>query len=244
MKIDLKKGKIGKLKLNKKLLRQALTHPNYTDKNVSHINFETLEFLGDAVLDLLVAEWLLDNIKAKVGTLSKLRAILVQSESLAELALSLGVKELMLVEKNYKIVQADLEDCLEALFGVTYLSKGVKGAKTLFQKLFRKKLKEISEKAKTKEGLQQLEAKTICEKNPVNELQEFCQKHSLPLPEYDMVQKHGPDHDPTYVIKCTVKVNNKTYSDNGSGRNMKEARKVAASKVIEIMKKKGEPLLN
>jgi len=239
--IDLKRGKILGFKVNKELLNIALTHPNYTSKVKlkEKENFEGLEFVGDSVIDLIVADWLYKTWKKeKVGMLSKIRSILVQTDSLAHIGRELELEKYMFVEPHYKITKTDLEDCLEALFGAIYLSKGIKKAYKFFLVIFKEKLDEITELMQTPEGRVTLEKSVVCEKNPINELQELCQKAKVPLPQYNLVKKEGPEHNPLYHVECKVNLGQKLYTSRGSGRNLKEAKKMAAEKILNLIEKR------
>ncbi|MHA1223669.1 MAG: ribonuclease III family protein [Candidatus Heimdallarchaeaceae archaeon] len=220
--IDLENSSIHKWKIKENLLQEALTHPNYFSIDPVQPNFERLEFLGDAVLDVLSAEWLYKNMNEDVGVLSKLRSLLVQTNTLAEVGKEINIHKHLLVEPHYKIEKTDLEDCLEAIFGAFYLSNGLSETKELFNLLRAEILDQI-----------------ICEKNPINSLQEFCQKHHISLPEYNLVEKKGTDHEPVFIVECLVDYLKKTYRKIGEGRNMKTARSKAAEAILANFKQLG-----
>ncbi len=232
MHIDLEDGKINDITVDKKMLIEALTHPSMGSIKPGISNFEKLEFVGDAVLDLLIAEWLYQNLEgSNVGVLSKIRSIFVQTDSLSEIGYQKQLDSLLIKDPKYVITKRDMEDCLEALFGAIYCSVGVKGTKKLFFDVFDEKLNEIFEIIKS-ENTEELLNKAICEKNPINILQEYTQQNKLSLPIYELVEKMGMDHNPTFLIKCTVRTKNTTYSAIGKGKNHKEAKRQAARKLL------------
>ncbi|MHA1407576.1 MAG: ribonuclease III family protein [Candidatus Heimdallarchaeaceae archaeon] len=237
--IDLENSSIHKWKIKENLLQEALTHPNYFSIDPVQPNFERLEFLGDAVLDVLSAEWLYKNMNEDVGVLSKLRSLLVQTNTLAEVGKEINIHKHLLVEPHYKIEKTDLEDCLEAIFGAFYLSNGLSETKELFNLLFLKRLEKFKEELSIIEKRAEILDQIICEKNPINSLQEFCQKHHISLPEYNLVEKKGTDHEPVFIVECLVDYLKKTYRKIGEGRNMKTARSKAAEAILANFKQLG-----
>lgn len=234
--IDLEKSTINSWKIEKDLLIEALTHPNLTNIHPEQNNFERLEFLGDAILDTFTAEWLYKNLDEEVGILSKLRSLLVQTESLAEIGKEINIHKKLIVRPKYQITKTDIEDCLEAIFGALYLSKGIDVAREFFTQLFlgdlEKFQKDLSDKRKRKKILKL----AVCESNPINLLQEFCQKRGYALPTYRLVSKKGKEHEPTYILECTVKINDIEYRGEGKGRNKKQARMEAAEVINKQLK--------
>ncbi|MFW9853400.1 MAG: ribonuclease III family protein [Candidatus Thorarchaeota archaeon] len=231
--IDLEKGIFFEWKINRSLLEEALTHPNYNNIYPNKENFERLEFLGDAILDVLTAEWLYQNIQEDVGVLSKLRSLVVQTDSLSEIGNSLNLQDHMMKEPKYEVTQTDIEDCLEAISGALYLSNDIETTRDFFNKLFSKKLQSFKEKLKNKEERRQLLKKAVCEDNPKNKLQEFCQKRRLDLPSYKVIGREGFDHDPIYHVECTLQYKNKTYTSIGKGKRVKIAEYDAAEDILE-----------
>jgi ribonuclease-3 len=231
--IDLEKGKFFEWKVKKSLLEEALTHPNYNNIYPDKDNFERLEFLGDAILDVLTAEWLYHNIREDVGVLSKLRSLVVQTDSLAEIGNSLNLQDHLLREPKYEVTKTDIEDCLEAISGAIYLSNDIKITRDFFNKLFSSKLHSFKEKLPNKEERSKLLKKAVCEDNPKNRLQEFCQKRRLDLPSYNVIGRDGFDHDPIYHVECSLQYKNKVYTSKGEGRRVKIAEYDAAEDMLE-----------
>ncbi len=233
--IDIDTGKLFEWKIDPTLLNEALTHPNYGSIDANIDNFERLEFLGDAILDVLVAEWLYRNVEEAVGLLSQIRSLVVKTDMLAELGKELNLKKYMITQPNYKTTKTDIEDCFEALFGALYLSKGIEITSDFFNKIFLSKLLAFQKDLSTDKGRKKILELVVCEKNPINILQEYCQKRNLELPKYRIIKKKGEEHDPTYYYECNVRIGEREYSGKGKGRNKKSARNSAAKDVLKKM---------
>ena len=230
------KSLVNDWNVKKELIEIALTHPNYSNLESELENFERLEYLGDAVLSLLTAEWLYENVGEEVGVLSMLRSLLVQTDALAEIGDELGLDKLLKTVPKYKVSKTDLEDCLEAIFGGVYLSNSIEKTKEFFYFLFKDKLEYFKSEISTEKGKEEILKQTVCELNPINVLQEYFQKKGLALPEYTLDKKKGKEHDPVYFIKCKVEVDGKEIISTGKGRNRKTARKNAAEKILKKIK--------
>ncbi len=231
--IDIEKGKFFEWTIKKSLLEEALTHPNYNNIYPDKANFERLEFLGDAILDVLTAEWLYHNIQEDVGVLSKLRSLVVQTDSLSEIGNSLNLQNHLLREPKYEVTKTDIEDCLEAISGALYLSNDIETTRDFFNKLFLNKLLSFKEKLPNKEERSKLLKKAVCEDNPKNRLQEFCQKRRLDLPSYKVIGREGLDHDLIYHVECSLQYKDRLYTSVGEGRRVKIAEYDAAEDVLE-----------
>ncbi|MCG3226858.1 MAG: hypothetical protein H7645_08060 [Candidatus Heimdallarchaeota archaeon] len=234
--IDLERNTVNGWEIENDLLIEALTHPNLTNIRPEQDNFERLEFLGDAVLDVFTAEWLYKNLEEDVGILSKLRSLLVQTESLAEIGKEINLHKKLIVRPKYTITTTDIEDCLEAIFGAVYLSKGIDIAREFFDQLFlgdlEKFRKDLSDTKKRKKLLKL----AVCEVNPINLLQEICQKRGYELPTYRLLAKKGKEHEPLYIMECIVKIDAVEYKGEGKGRNKKQARMEAAEVINKQLK--------
>ncbi len=235
-KINLDSGQVLDWKIDKELLTEAFTHPNYLSENPNAKNFERLEFLGDAVLDLMSAEWLFGETNEEVGIMSQLRSLLVRTNALAEVGKDLGVENYLRTESRYQVVETDLEDVVEALFGAFYLSEGRDVTREFFKKLFLKNLQRFKKDLENDEGREKILRLTVCEKNPINILQEFFQKQDIELPEYRLIQRKGTDHDPTFHMECKVLIESQEISTIGKGQNRKAAKKEAADKMLKKLK--------
>ncbi|UJG44212.1 MAG: hypothetical protein K9W46_03290 [Candidatus Heimdallarchaeum endolithica] len=220
------------LKLDEKILTEAFLHPSYSDQSPIP-NYERLEFVGDAVIDLVVAKWLYQNISEKEGILTKLRSIVVRTESLAEVGKKLQLSKYILTAQDYQILDSDIEDCVEAICGAIYISKGAEEAEKFIFMIFEEKFETIKEQSRTKEGLEKLLEQSVCEQNPINELQEYCQKNKIDMPKFVLIEKRGEEHKPEFEIECQVNLGREVISERAVGEKKKIARKKAAEKVLK-----------
>jgi len=198
--------------LNLELLNQALTH---SSKEPIFHN-ERLEFLGDAVLELVVAEHLFCKYPhLKEGTLSKLRAMIVSEENLSRCAREVNIEKYLLVGKNQEGIRSQnslLADAYEAVIGAIYLDKGLKEAHRFIVDFLIKE-----------EEIQEM-------KDFKSDLQEYTQSLYKSLPEYEVVEKVGPDHRKKFRVK--VKIGKKILGE-GWGSSKKRAEKRAAQSAWE-----------
>ena len=191
------------------IIQQALTHRSF-----SADNNERLEFVGDAIIDLIIAEALYQKFADKPeGELSRYRAELVRSSTLAQLAREIGLNSLIrLGEGERKSGGAERESILsgtlEALFGAIYLDSNLHECKRIVLKLFATRLHTIQEAAHSKD------AKTA--------LQELLQARNLALPRYELLKTVGKHHHQTFFMSCHVAAFNKTVEAEGSSKKMAE----------------------
>lgn len=173
------------------LLGEALTH-----RSAGRPNNERLEFLGDAVLNFLIAEALYQRVPdADEGALSRLRAMLVRGETLAEIAgeinlgeaLSMGSGELKSGGFRRRSI---LADALEAVIGAVYLDGGFDACRKLIQELFAARLSSLPE--------------TDSLKDPKTRLQEYLQARQASLPVYRLVRQEGEPHRRTFRVACEI----------------------------------------
>ncbi len=211
---------------DKNLLVLALTHSSYANeiKKGSHENNERLEFLGDAVLDMAVSEYMYRHFpKMPEGELTKLRAAVVCESSLAELSRKLGIGRSMLLGKGEESTggrnrDSILADAFEAIIGAICLDGGVEAA---IQYVMRFMTDQIEH---TKSNFRSLDCKT--------HLQEVIQKVSkIPL-QYAIVDEKGPDHNKIFVAEVT---HDGRILGKGSGKSKKEAEQNAANNALEHM---------
>jgi ribonuclease III len=199
------------------LFSAALTH-----RSVSAANNERLEFLGDAVLNLLVAEHLYQAFpSASEGDLSRLRSKLVSGESLAQVAASLGLGEaLHLGSGELKTGgfrrKSILADALEALCGAIFLDGGLSAARTVVATLFAARIAALPAPATLKD------AKT--------RLQEFLQSQGLALPSYVVERIEGEAHAHTFQVRCEIASLGRHAQ--GSGATRRSAEQEAAARVL------------
>ncbi len=180
------------------LLKQALTH-----RSAGHKHNERLEFLGDAILNLTIAEALFHQFpKCNEGELSRMRATLVREPTLAILArdfqlgdyLSLGQGEL---KSGGFRRESILADCVEALIGAISLDSSLANATEIVTRWYQPLLKDIQP------GDNQKDAKT--------RLQEYLQGNRLPVPTYNIVNIQGEAHNQLFTVECSIQNNDRTF---------------------------------
>ena len=208
------------------LLARALTHRSFgADHN------ERLEFLGDAVLSLVISGLLFERFAGSdEGDLTRVRAHLVREESLHRVALQLGLPDVVrLGEGEARGGGAQrasiLADALEALIGATHLDGGFEAARTVVTGLFGEVINTTDLTSWTKD------AKT--------ELQEWLQARRLPVPTYRISATRGQAHAQTFDVECSVPALNLTES--GEGRSRRAAEQEAARRMLDSLKASDEP---
>ena len=194
---------------NKALLTQALTHRSF-----GSINNERLEFLGDGVLNFIVASQLyLKFPKLDEGDLSRLRAHLVKEPTLGEIALTLNIGDaLKLGEGELKSGgwrrPSVLADALEAMIGAVFLDAGFAAAEGVVIKLFTPLIEKIDPKA--------------IGKDPKSLLQEYLQSKKIDVPTYEVLAIEGEAHCQTFRVECRVAKLNIVTQGEGSSRRAAE----------------------
>ena len=204
-------GRIGYPFNSPDLLRQALTHRSY---GASH--YERLEFLGDGVLNCVIAAELFRTFpQLAEGDLSRLRASLVNQQSLFEIAqqIDLGA-QLRLGDGELKSGGARrpsmLADALEALIGAVFIDGGFEAARAFVLHLFEQPLKATDPLTLGKD------AKTL--------LQEFLQARRIPLPQYSVISTAGEAHEQIFRVECVVpELNIRTQGEGTSRRGAEQA---------------------
>jgi len=191
------------------LLQQALTHRSF-----SAINNERLEFLGDSVLNFIIAHQLFNLFPhLPEGDLSRLRAKLVREASLAEIAADLNLGDaLKLGEGELKSAgwrrPSILADALEAIVGAVYLDGGFDAAQQVVALLYRDKLQTIDPK--------------FIDKDAKSQLQEYLQSKKMDLPDYQVVSIEGEAHAQTFTVQCFIKKLKLTTTGVGTSRRVAE----------------------
>ncbi|MEI6875086.1 MAG: ribonuclease III [Spirochaetota bacterium] len=198
------------------LLNLAFTHRSCTNEDKSPNN-ERLEFLGDSVLGMVVANRLFELLSDKAeGDLARVKSYVVSEEALAGIALSLGIDDLLLLGKGEensggRSKKAILADALEAIIGALYIDAGFESATRFVQRLVDPEIDKVLQNRHRKDY------KTI--------LQEYLQKFHRSYPTYTLQRKSGPDHDRTFWISCVI--GDREYGP-ANGKNKKEAEQGAA----------------
>jgi ribonuclease-3 len=206
------------------LLDQALSHPSYVNEQPEQRgeHFEKLEFLGDAVLELIVSHEFYEAFPAYgEGDLTKLRAAVVSKPTLAKVAKKIGIDPYIRLGKGEELGggrkrNSLLADALEAVIGAAYLDGGLKMAREFILRHFAEEIERLDK------DQQKMDYKSI--------LQEKTQLRFQTLPKYTVINESGPPHDRTYDVLLTIK--DQPYGV-GAGRNKKEAQQNAARKALE-----------
>jgi ribonuclease III len=206
-------------------LNQAFTHRSFANElGETAENNERLEFLGDSVLGLVVAECLYRMLPdQQEGELARVKSFVVSEASLSEIARGLRVDNFILIGKGEEYSggrskKAILADCLEAIIGAYYLDSGFPAAEKFVRAMLVPEINKVLENRHAKDY------KTL--------LQELVQKKMRTYPKYRVVQKTGPDHDKTFWIE--VHVGERSFGA-GKGKNKKEAEQEAARLAYEAL---------
>ena len=199
------------------LLQIALTHRSCLNSPKTKESYERLEFLGDAVLEMLISTFLYQKHPNKMeGFLTAVRSAIVRTESLSQICKENGFNKYILMSKGEELSGGRsnlsiLEDVIESLMGAIYLDGGFLAAKAFFDKF-------IAPKA-------QIDISEDKLKDPKSLLQELVQAKGLASPLYQTVQEIGPDHSKTFEVEVIVENN---PIAKGTGKNKQEAEQAAA----------------
>ncbi|MFQ6081990.1 MAG: ribonuclease III [Candidatus Aminicenantia bacterium] len=210
---------------NKDLLKKALTHSSYAYENIENNieDNETLEFLGDTILDFIVAEYLYQNFPELLeGEMSKLKSSAVSASSLFNFAKKINLGKYLFLGKGEekgggRKKKTILAGAFEALIAAIYLDGGIINIKNFIIKLltpFFKKLK----------------GKSLSIDNYKSALQEYYQKRNLPPPVYQTIEEEGPDHKKIFSVE--VLCEGKSLAQ-AKGRSKKSAEQKVAKKVLQ-----------
>ena len=222
--IEALQAKIGH---NEALLKQAMTHKSYANEmQINKVNsYERLEFLGDAVLELITSEFLFCGYtEVQEGELTKMRASMVCEQSLAFCARDLNIGDFVLLGKGEECTggrsrDSITSDAMEAIIGAIYLDGGMEEAKKFVDKFV---LTDLENKQLF------LDSKTT--------LQELVQGKIKKDFEYRLVDESGPEHDKIFTIHVYL---DHEFLGEGKGRTKKYAEQQAAYKALLILKERG-----
>ena len=208
---------------NKELLTQVFVHRSFLNENVGFKldHNERLEFLGDAVLELIVTEYLFKTYPNPEGELTNLRSALVKGQMLSDTAQELGINEYLYLSKGEaksegKARQIILANTFEALVGAIYIDQGYENSKKFLNTFLINKIKSI------------IENKLYLD--PKSHLQELAQAHLGITPSYKVLSEYGPDHSKSFSVGCYL--DNKLIGE-GSGSSKQTAESAAASSALE-----------
>lgn len=204
------------------LIEQALTH-----RSAGPINNERLEFLGDALLGMVIAEALLQRFPdASEGDLSRRRATLVNREALAQVARGLELGDYLRLGSGELRTGGHargsiLADAIEALLGAVYLDQGFAAAREVVLRVFEQPLAEV--------------ANRDSRKDPKTRLQEWLQARQLALPSYEVVGVGGEQHAQAFTVRCLLDGDGRETLGEGSSR--RRAEQQAAAEMLALLTK-------
>ncbi len=202
------------------LAENALTHRSFSSNNN-----ERLEFLGDSALDLVISELLFEKYSDESeGNLSRMRASIVNKESLSELAREINLDQyLILGQGEIKSGGGDrssiLSNALEAIIGAIFIEGGYSSLKTSVLNLFSSKLESLNPESENKDH------KSL--------LQEKMQKMKKELPRYHLLNTEGEQHDQTFHVECIIEKGK--ISTKASAKSLRVAEQKAAMKALRLL---------
>ena len=226
-KINKLENNLGIVFKNKEYLINALTHRSYLNEHKDiKVHNERLEFLGDAVLELIVSDYLFNKFPDRPeGDLTSFRSALVKTESLADTAKKLGVGESLLLSRGEEDTGGRTKDYLlantfEAIIGAIYIDQGYEKCKEFVYTHLIPKLNDI--------------IKSMSDIDNKTRIQEITQAKYKVTPVYEVIHEEGPDHNKKFTI--VVKINNKVIG-KGVGKSKQKAQEQAALSGIEYLEK-------
>jgi len=202
------------------LLREALTHPSLEGGK----QYQRLEFVGDRVLGLVIAEWLFECYpKVDEGGLASRHTNLVRKETLADVAVGMKLSDHIHMAKSaednggrYKATI--LADVCEAIIGAVHQDSGYEDARKLIRKFWQ----------------QYISQDTIARRDAKTRLQEWVQARQIPTPDYNVVERTGPAHEPYFTIEVCVR---DMPPELGKGTSKREAEQKAATKLLKRLER-------
>lgn len=210
---------------------ESLLHTALTHRSAGKDHYERMEFLGDAVLNLVISHELYDRFpQASEGELSRLRAHLVKGDSLSKIATELALGDYLrlgsgeLKSGGYRR-KSILADVLEGIIGAIYLDGGMSAAERFIRQLYASRLA-------TANLDQEL-------KDPKTRLQELLQARGLELPEYEIVRTSGQAHNQMFEVACRVAMLAQPVT--GAGNSRRKAEQAAAKQALSLIEESPKP---
>lgn len=211
------------------LLEQALTHPSCAGDCPGPLpDNQRLEFLGDAVLQLVVSLDLFQaNPDMPEGELTRARAAMVNARHLARVADRVNLGDVVRLGRSEEVSggrrrQSTRADALEAVLGAVYLDGGFDAAQRVIRRLLEDDLSAPED--------------ILVDDNPKGALQEYTQRHLRLAPEYEIISVSGPEHAPSYEVCVRI---GDSVTCHGSGGSRREAEKEAAAAAIALLRREG-----
>jgi ribonuclease III len=206
------------------LLREALQHSSYVNEQSDPDlqDNERLEFLGDAVLDLVITHILMNHfLQTREGELSRMRAAIVNESQLAAVAQKLNLGQYLLLGKGEALSRGEekssiLADALEAVIAAAYLDGGLKNAFDVIERQFSRVISQVGER--------------LAAEDFKSRLQELVQVRFKTIPHYTVIAESGPDHDKTFEVSLSIGTSLTTH---GTGKSKKAAEQAAAQVAFE-----------
>lgn len=212
---------------NLELLDAALTHCSYAKTGADIADNERLEFLGDAVLKLVISEYLFKRFPGQdEGFLTKIRAVLVSDSVLADIGARYELGEYLLLSRNEernggRARKSNLANCVEAVIAAYYLDSGLECARDFILRLYEPFISGDLEHADYQDY------KSV--------LQEKIQALGWKLPEYHVIQETGPEHEKTFTTQVRVGKGLRKYRNSGQGKTKKESEQRAAQNLLKLL---------
>jgi ribonuclease-3 len=212
---------------NKDLLAEALRHPSLRQQDHKMQDYERLEFLGESILNFIITEEIFSRFKNyDEGKLAKMRAYLVCKDTICEVAEHLHLEDAIVMTKGEELSGGrnnpnNVENAMEAIIAAMYLDQGIEAAKKAVLSLWKEWLKLAPN----------------IDSDPKSTLQELSQSMDMSIPHYEIVSRTGQPHAPTFEVM--VKVGD-LKGEVASGKSIKAAEKIAATKLLTRLKELGK----
>ena len=211
------------------LLREALQHSSYVNeqRDPALQDNERLEFLGDAVLDLVITHILMAQFpKTREGDLSRMRATIVNESQLSLVAQRVNLGQHLLLgrgeaQSNGQEKKSILADALEAVIAAVYLDGGLQAGFEVIERQFSEMISHVRDR--------------LAEEDFKSRLQELVQVQFKRIPDYKIVAESGPDHDKTFEVRLSI---GNSLTTHGTGKSKKAAEQAAAELALEKLKDK------